>query len=87
MSAAVTIDHPVILDLIDQAARRLTGGDRTAVIALALRRLLEREERAAEPLFGCLQGSVRVADGVDLVTASGFDEGLTDAETGRELAH
>lgn len=87
MSTALTIDHPVILDLIEQAANRLTGGDKTAAIALALRRLLEREERAAEPLFGCLRGSVQVADGVDLVTASGFDEGLTDAETGRELAH
>lgn len=87
MPDTVTIDHPVILDLLDQAANRLTGGDRTAAITLALRRLLEREERTVEPLFGCLQGSVRVADGVDLVTASGFDEGLTDAETGRELAH
>ena len=85
MPAAVTIDRPDILALIEKAADRLTGGDKTEAVALALRRLLEREERTGS-LFGRHRGSVQVAEGVDLVTASGFDEFMnekTGGESGR----
>jgi hypothetical protein len=47
-----------------------------------MRSLLERNTRVGS-LFGRHPGSVRVAAGVDLVTA-GFDE-LSDAETGAEI--
>lgn len=85
MPAAVTIDRPDILALIEKAANRLTGGDQTEAVALALRRLLEREERTGS-LFGRQRGSVQVAEGVDLITASGFDEPMnkkTGGEPGR----
>jgi hypothetical protein len=48
-----------------------------------MRRLLEQHARGGT-LFGAHPGSVRVRDGVDLITA-GVDDAL-DAATGRELA-
>ena len=85
MPTEVTIDRPDVVDLIETAARKLTGGDTTEVVALALRRLLDLDARTGS-LFGRQRGSVRVAEGVDLVTVSACDE-PTDAETGRELEH
>ena len=85
MPEAFTIDQPDILALIEKAADRLTGGDKMEAVALALRRLLEREERTGS-LFRRQRGSVQVAEGVDLITVSCFDE-PTDAETGKELEH
>lgn len=84
MPTVVTINRPDVVALIETVANRLTGGNKTEAVALAMRRLLDREERTGS-LFGRHRGSVRVADGVDL-TAPVFDE-PTDAETGRELEH
>jgi hypothetical protein len=84
MPTVVTINRPDVVALIETVANRLTGGNKTEAVALAMRRLLDREERKGS-LFGRHRGSVCVADGVDL-TAPVFDE-PTDAETGRELEH
>jgi hypothetical protein len=78
----VTINRPEVVALIEQAARKLTDGNKTEAVALAVRRLLEADARTA-PLFGAHRGSVRVRDGVDL-TAPSLDE-APDAETGREI--
>jgi len=84
MPTVVTINRPDVVALIETVANRLTGGNKTEAVALAMRRLLDTETRTGS-LFGRHRGSVRVRDGVDL-TASSFDE-PTDAETGRELEH
>lgn len=83
MANVVTINRPDVVVLIEQAAAQLTGGNKTEAVALALRRLLEREARAGS-LFGVHRGSVQVGDGVDL-TAPALDV-APDAATGRELA-
>lgn len=80
----VTIDRPDVIALIETAARRLTGGNTTEAVALAMRRLLGHDARTGT-LFGHQPGSVRVRDGIDL-TAPAVDE-PTEAETGRELEH
>jgi hypothetical protein len=82
MAIVVTINRPDVVALIEQAAERLTGGNKTEAVSLAMRQLLERHVRAGS-LFGAHAGSVRVRAGVDLVTA-GLDDAL-DAATGREL--
>jgi hypothetical protein len=79
----VTINRPDVVALIEQAANKLTAGNKTEAVSLAMRRLLEQHARAGT-LFGAHPGSVRVRAGVDLVTA-GLDDEL-DAATGRELA-
>jgi hypothetical protein len=79
----VTINRPDVVALIEQAAEKLTGGNKTEAVSLAMRRLLEQHARGGT-LFGAHPGSVRVRDGVDLITA-GVDDAL-DAATGRELA-
>jgi hypothetical protein len=84
MPTVVTINRPDVVALIETAANRLTGGNKTEAVALAMRRLLDTKARTGS-LFGRHRGSVRVRDGVDL-TASSFDE-PTDAGTGRELEH
>lgn len=84
MPTVVTINRPDVVALIETAANRLTGGNKTEAVALALRRLLELETRKGS-LFGRHRGSVTIREGVDL-TKPVF-EGLTDAETGRELEH
>lgn len=83
MPTVVTINRPDVVALIEQAANRLTGGNKTEAVSLAVRCLLEQHARAGT-LFGAHPGSVRVRAGVDLVSA-GLDDAL-DAETGRELA-
>jgi hypothetical protein len=83
MTTVITISRPDVVALIEQAAERLTGGNKTEAVSLAMRQLLERHARAGS-LFGAHAGSVRVRAGVDLVTA-GLDDAL-DAATGRELS-
>jgi hypothetical protein len=84
MATVVTINRPDVVALIETAANRLTGGNKTEAIALAMRRLLDLEARKGS-LFGRHRGSVTVRAGVDLAEPT-FDE-LTDADTGRELEH
>ena len=82
MVNVVTINRPEVVALIEQAANKLTGGNKTEAVALAVRRLLEENARAGS-LFGAHRGSVRVHDGVDLIAPALDVE--PDAETGREI--
>jgi hypothetical protein len=82
MPTVVTINRPDVVALIEVAANRLTGGNKTAAVAMAMRSLLARDERVGS-VFGAHPGSVRVRDGVDLV-APVFEDS-SDAETGYEL--
>jgi hypothetical protein len=81
MAHVITINRPEVVALIEEAARKLTGGNKTEAVALAVRRLLDENARAGS-LFGAHRGSVRVMEGVDL-TAPALDV-EPDAETGRE---
>lgn len=67
---------------IEQAAKKLTGGNKTKAVALAVRRLLEADARSGS-LFGAHRGSVRVRQGADLVAPALDVE--PEAETGREV--
>jgi len=58
MANVVTIRRPEVVLLIEEAARKLTGGNKTEAVALALRHLLEQEARTGS-LFGAHRGSVR----------------------------
>ena len=78
----VTINRPEVVALIEEAAKKLTAGNKTEAVALALRRLLEQNARTGS-LYGAHRGSVRVHEGVDL-TAPALDV-QPDAETGREI--
>jgi hypothetical protein len=82
MPSVVTINRPDVIELIEEAAAKLTDGNKTEAVALAMRRLLEQDARTGS-LFGAHPGSVRVREGVDLI-APVFDEAL-DAESGREI--
>jgi hypothetical protein len=82
MPNVVTINRPDVVALIERAAVRLTAGNKTEAVALALRRLLEQDARSGS-LFGAHPGSVRVHAGVDLVAPVFADE--MDAETGHEI--
>jgi hypothetical protein len=82
MASVVTINRPDVVALIEQAASKLTAGNKTEAVALALRRLLEQDARAGS-LFGAHRGSVRVREDVDL-TAPVLDV-EPDAATGREV--
>lgn len=82
MAAVVTINRPEVVALIEEAARKLTRGNKTEAVALAVRRLLDHEARAGS-LFGRHAGSVRFREGVD-PTAPALDVS-PDAETGHEL--
>jgi hypothetical protein len=82
MAHVVTINRPEVVALIEEAARKLTQGNKTEAVALAMRRLLDADARAGS-LFGAHKGSVRVKKGVDL-TAPVLDV-APDAETGREI--
>ncbi len=78
MANVVTINRPDVVALIEEAAKKLTDGNKTEAVALAMRRLLEETARAGS-LFGMHRGSVRVHEGVDVVAPA------LDAETGREI--
>ena len=82
MPNVVTTNRRDVVALIEEAARKLTGGNKTEAVALALRRLLEQDARAGS-LFGAHRGSMRVAEGVEL-TAQVLDVTF-DAATGREV--
>ncbi len=81
MANAVTIKRADVVALIEEAANQLTHGNKTEVVALAVRRLLERDSRAGS-LFGVHRGSVRVREGLDLTQP--LLDTVPDAETGRE---
>jgi hypothetical protein len=86
VASVVTINRPDVIRLIEEAAKRLTGGNKTEAVALAMRRLIESDTRSGS-LFGAHPGSVRIREGVDL-TAPIFDqaqEGTPDAESGEEI--
>ncbi|TXL71375.1 hypothetical protein FHP25_30250 [Vineibacter terrae] len=82
MANVVTINRPEVVALIEDAARKLTGGNKTEAVALAMRQLLEQNARAGS-LFGAHRESVRVREGVDLLAPVLDVE--PDAETGREI--
>jgi hypothetical protein len=82
MPNVVTINRPDVVALIEEAANRLTGGNKTQAVALAMRRLLDADARSGS-LFGAHPGSVRIREGVDLI-APVLDV-APDAETGREI--
>jgi hypothetical protein len=65
MPTVVTINRPDVIALIETAANRLTAGNKTEAVAMAMRALLEQNARAGS-LFSAHTGSVRVRDGVDL---------------------
>ncbi len=82
MANVVTINRPDVVALIEQAANRLTHGNKTEAVSLAMRRLLEQDARAG-PLFGAHLGSVQIREGVDLIEP--VLATVPDAETGREI--
>lgn len=82
MVHVITINRPEVVALIEEAARKLTGGNKTDAVALAMRQLLDQEARTMS-LFGAHRGSVRLAEGVDLVRPALDVE--PDAETGQEV--
>jgi hypothetical protein len=81
VASVVTINRPEVVSLIEEAADKLTGGNKTEVVALGMRRLLQETSRAGS-LFGAHPGSVRVREGVDLL-APVLDV-VPDAESGKE---
>lgn len=82
MANVVTINRPDVIALIEMAAKKLTNGNKTEAVAIAMRRLLDQDARAGS-LFGAHRGSVRVRDGVDL-TAPALDA-EPEAESGQEI--
>jgi hypothetical protein len=82
MVHVITINRPEVVALIEEAARKLTNGNKTEAVAIAVKRLLDENARAGS-LFGAHPGSVRVREGVDL-TVPALDV-APDAETGREI--
>jgi hypothetical protein len=83
LAQVVTINRPDVVAMIEEAANRLTCGNKTAAVGLALRRLLDQDIRNGS-LFGAHRGSVRVRDGADLIAPALDVE--PDAETGAEIA-
>jgi hypothetical protein len=75
-------NRPDVIALIEEAAKKLTDGNKTEAVALAMRRLLDQDARAGS-LFGVHRGSVRVHEDVDLIAPALDVE--PDAETGREI--
>ena len=82
MPNVVTINRPDVIALIEAAAKKLTNGNKTEAVAIAMRRLLDQAARTSS-LFGAHPGSVRVRPGVDL-TAPALAVEL-DAESGQEI--
>lgn len=82
MATVITINRPEVVALVEEAAEKMTGGNKTEAVALAMRRLLEQGARTGT-LFGAHKKSLRIAEGVDL-TAPALDV-MPDAETGREI--
>jgi hypothetical protein len=84
MPRVVTVNRPDVIALIEEAADKLTNGNKTEAIALAMRRILDIHARRG-PLFGAHPGSVRVKEGVDLIAPALDVE--PDAATGKEIEH
>jgi hypothetical protein len=84
MAKSVTISRRDAVELIEQAALKLTGGNKTEAVVLALRRLLDQDARAGD-LFGAHKGGVRVGRGLDL-PGPALDVG-PGAQTGKELKY
>jgi hypothetical protein len=82
MAHVITINRPEVVSLIEDAAKKLTGGNKTEAVALAMRSLLKQNERQGS-LYGRYPGSVRFNDGYDPF-ASALDV-IPDAESGREI--
>jgi hypothetical protein len=82
MAKVVTINRPEVVALIEEAGQRLTGGNKTEAVALAMRRLLDQNARPG-CLFGAHPGSVRVHEAVDLTAPAPDVEPRT--ETCRRL--
>jgi hypothetical protein len=82
MPSVVTISRPDVIAMIEEAAKKLAGGNKTEAVALAMRRLLDQDARAGS-LFGAHRGSVRIREGLDLIAPALDVE--PDAETGREI--
>jgi hypothetical protein len=82
MANVVTINRPEVVALIEEAAKKLTKGNKTEAVAMAVRRLLDQNARSGS-LFGANRGSVRVHEGVDLLEPT-LDV-VPDAETGQEV--
>ena len=82
MARVVRINRPDVVALIEKAATQITGGNKTELVATAVRCLLEQRSHE-KPLFGAHRGSVRIRKGVDLTRPVFGDE--MDAETGREV--
>jgi hypothetical protein len=82
MPTVVTINRADVVALIEEVANKLTDGNKTEAVALALRRLLDQDARAGS-LFGAHRGSVRVREGVDLIAPTLDVE--PEAETGKEI--
>jgi hypothetical protein len=73
MATVVTINRPEIVALVETLAERLTSGNKTEVVAMALRHLQARDLRSGS-LFGAHPGSVAVREDVDLTAPILQDE-------------
>jgi hypothetical protein len=82
MANVVKISRPDVVALIEKAAEQMTGGNKTELVAMAVRRLLKKTAREGS-LFGAHPGSVRVRKGVDL-TKPVLDDPM-DAEAGHKI--
>jgi len=82
MAHVVTINRPDVVALIQRAADKLTHGNKTEAVNLAVRRLLDEDARA-NSLFGAHPGSVKVRQGVDLLEP--VLDVVPDAESGVEI--
>ena len=82
MASVITINRSDVVALVEEAATKLTDGNKTEAVAMAMRRLLDQEARSGS-LFGAHPGSVKVRKGVDVTAPVLADE--LDAETGKEL--
>ena len=82
MPNVITINRRDVVALIEEAAEKMTHGNKTEAVALAMRCLLEKNARATS-LFGAHKGSVQVHEGVDLV-APALDV-VPHAESGKEI--
>ncbi len=78
MATVVTINRPDVVARIEALANRLTRGNKTEVIALALQNLEEQNARSGS-LFGAHHGSVIIREDVDL--SAPILEDAMDAES------
>ncbi|HEY1613311.1 MAG TPA: hypothetical protein VGF97_06415 [Rhizomicrobium sp.] len=81
MAHMVTVSRPDVVALVEEAAIRLTGGNKTEVVALGMRKLLESESRTGT-LFGAHSGSVKIGEGVNLLES--VLDVVPDAQSGLE---